>query len=73
MKRLFPLLLPFILTAGLDLHAQGPRSVAGTTQRIVGTWQLMTRTVTRADGTAIVDPVLGRSRPAAWSTTPAAR
>jgi hypothetical protein len=28
-------------------------------QRIVGTWQLMTRTVTRKDGTAIVDPVLG--------------
>lgn len=27
--------------------------------RIVGTWELKTRTVTRADGTTIVDPVLG--------------
>ena len=30
-----------------------------TPARIVGTWELKTRTVTRADGTKIVDPVLG--------------
>ena len=54
------LVLPFMVTAALDLQAQAPRAVVnGTTQRIVGTWQLMTRTVSRADGTTIVDPVLG--------------
>jgi Lipocalin-like domain len=59
MKRLFLLAMPFILTAALDLHAQAPRPADGASQRIVGTWQLMSRTVSRADGTAIVDPVLG--------------
>ena len=53
------LVLPFMVTAALDLQAQAPSAVNGTTQRIVGTWQLMTRTVSRADGTTIVDPVLG--------------
>ena len=59
MRRVFLLALPFILTAALDLHAQAPRSAEGVTKRIVGTWQLMSRTVSRADGTPIVDPVLG--------------
>ena len=52
------LVLPFMVTAALDLQAPAPRA-NGTTERIVGTWQLMTRTVSRADGTTIVDPVLG--------------
>jgi hypothetical protein len=51
--------LPFILTATLDLQPPAPRPASTAAQRIVGTWQLMTRTVTRADGTTIVDPVLG--------------
>ena len=42
-----------------DLQTPAPRPANDATQRIVGTWQLMTRTVTRADGTTIVDPVLG--------------
>ena len=53
------LLLPFLTTVAFDLHAQAPRPATGAAQRIVGTWQLMTRTVQRADGTPIVDPVLG--------------
>lgn len=53
------LALPFLITVALD--AQTPASRPGPTaeQRLVGTWQLMTRTVRRADGTTIVDPVLG--------------
>src|ERR1051325_1972913 len=43
------LVLPFMLTVALD--AQTPR--------IVGTWQLMSRTVTRADGSKVIDAVLG--------------
>ena len=46
-----------MVAVALDLQAQAPAT--GAAQRIVGTWQLMTRTVQRADGTAIVDPVLG--------------
>lgn len=53
------LVLPFMVTIALDLQAPAPRPATGAAQRIVGTWQLMTRTVSRADGTAIVDPVLG--------------
>ena len=36
--------------------AQAPSSAA---QRLVGAWQLVSRTVTRADGTSLADPVLG--------------
>lgn len=43
------LVLPLMMTVALD--AQTPP--------IVGTWQLMTRTVTRADGSKVIDPVLG--------------
>jgi Lipocalin-like domain len=32
---------------------------SGAAQRIVGAWQLMTRTVSGADGTTLADPVLG--------------
>ena len=53
------LALPFLVTAALDLQTPTLRPANGATQRIVGTWQLMTRTVSRADGTTIVDPVLG--------------
>ena len=52
-------MLPLLVTAALDLQTPTPRPANGATQRIVGTWQLMTRTVSRADGTTIVDPVLG--------------
>jgi hypothetical protein len=53
------LALPFMLAAALDLQAPTARPASGATQHIVGTWQLMTRTVSRPDGTTIVDPVLG--------------
>jgi hypothetical protein len=53
------LALPLMLTATLDLQTPAARPAMGAAQRIVGTWQLMTRTVSRADGTTIVDPVLG--------------
>ena len=53
------LALPFMVTVALNLQAQAPRPATGAAQRIVGMWQLMTRTVQRADGTTIVDPVLG--------------
>ena len=55
----FVLALPLMLTAAFDLQTPTARPASTVAQRIVGTWQLMTRTVTRADGTAIVDPVLG--------------
>jgi hypothetical protein len=51
--------LPFIATVALNFQTPAPRAATGTASRIVGTWQLMTRTVARADGTTIVDPVLG--------------
>jgi Lipocalin-like domain len=53
------LALPFMLMAGIDLQTPAPRPATDVKQRIVGTWQLMTRAVTRPDGTTIVDPVLG--------------
>ena len=51
------LALPLVVTVALDLQTLTAQQL-GATQRIVGTWQLMTRTVTRA-GKTIVDPVLG--------------
>jgi hypothetical protein len=53
------LALPLMMTATFDLQTTSPRPASAAALRIVGTWQLMTRTVSRADGTAIVDPVLG--------------
>ena len=53
------LVLPFIVTVALDAQAPAPRPTATAGQPIVGTWQLMTRTVRRADGTTIVDHGLG--------------
>lgn len=52
------LALPLLMTASLDVQSTAPRPAAAA-QRIVGTWQLMTRTVSRADGTTVIDPVLG--------------
>ena len=52
------LTLTLILAATLDLHAQAPRPTAAVAQRIVGTWELQTRTVSR-EGKVIVDAVLG--------------
>jgi hypothetical protein len=51
--------LPFMATLAFDLQTPAPRIANGATQQIVGTWQLMTRTVSRPYGTTIVDPVLG--------------
>ena len=48
-----------MVTVAFDLQTPAARPATGVAPRIAGTWQLMTRTVTRADGTAIVDPVLG--------------
>ena len=53
------LALPFMLTVALDAQSPATRPTTGATPRIVGTWQLMTRTVTRVDGTTVIDPVLG--------------
>jgi len=53
------LAVPLVVTAAFDLQSPAARSANSATERIVGTWQLMTRTVSRADGTVIVDPVLG--------------
>ena len=51
--------LPFMVTLALDLQTPATQPSNTVAQRIVGTWQLMTRTVSRPDGTKIVDPVLG--------------
>ena len=53
------LILPFMLTVALDAQSPAPRPANSATPPIVGTWQLMTRTVARADGTTVIDPVLG--------------
>ena len=53
------LALPFIATLTLNFQTPAPRRAGDANLRVVGTWQLMTRTVTRADGSTIVDPVLG--------------
>lgn len=52
------LALAFLVTVTLNAQAPatGPSNV---NTRIVGTWELKTRTVSRADGSTIVDPVLG--------------
>jgi hypothetical protein len=54
-------LLGIALLVTVTLGAQTPssRPMSGAAPRIVGTWQLVSRTVRRADGTTIVDPVLG--------------
>ena len=53
------LVMPLIVTVALDLQTAVPGPASGAKQRIAGVWQLMSRTVSRADGTTIVDPVLG--------------
>src|SRR5690242_17810684 len=53
------LALPFLIVVILDAQAPPARPAPSASQRIVGTWQLTTRTVKRADGATIVDPVLG--------------
>jgi Lipocalin-like domain len=48
------------LTAALEQpQAQTARQALSAAQRIVGAWQLVTRTVRKADGTILADPVLG--------------
>lgn len=51
--------LAFLAAFVLDLQAPAAQPSNAASQRIVGTWRLMTRTVSQADGTTIVDPVLG--------------
>jgi hypothetical protein len=54
------LVLPFLLTLTFDPQAPAVRPApVAAAARIVGTWQLVSRTVRKADGTTIVDPVLG--------------
>ena len=53
------LALPLLMTIALDAQAPAAPPATAASPRIVGVWQLMTRTVTRADGTTVVDPVLG--------------
>ncbi len=53
------LVLPFVVMVALDLQTPTAQPASSAAPRIVGAWQLMTRTVRRADGTTIVDPVLG--------------
>ena len=53
------LLLPLLLTIAVDAQTPAPRAPVTAAQRIVGTWQLITRTVKRADGSIVIDPVLG--------------
>ena len=43
----------------LGVPAQARRAASGVAQRIVGAWQLVTRTVRRSDGTVLADSVLG--------------
>ena len=57
--RLPLLALPFLLALSIDLQTPAARPAMTAAARIVGTWELVTRTVRRADGTAVVDPVLG--------------
>ena len=57
-KALTLLALPLLMAASFDQPSAVPRQ-AGAAQHIVGTWQLVTRTVSRADGTTVIDPVLG--------------
>lgn len=52
------LALSLLLPVNVDPQTPAPRASTGATQRIVGVWELMTRTVTR-EGKTIVDPVLG--------------
>ena len=52
------LALPLVVTAAFDLQTPAPAPPSGAAPRIVGTWQLMTRTMARG-GKPIVDPVLG--------------
>ena len=60
MLTVLPLLaLPLVLTLSLDPQAPVARSTTTAVTRIVGTWELVTRTVRRADGSTLVDPVLG--------------
>lgn len=58
MKTSLLLALPF-LALTLDLQTPAPRQAVAAPARIVGAWQLMSRTVRRADGTTVIDPVLG--------------
>jgi len=53
------LTIAFLVTVTLDAQAPSSGPATGAAPRLVGTWQLMSRTVRRADGTTIVDPVLG--------------
>jgi hypothetical protein len=55
---LFTVCTVLLLAGSPRADAQGARPAAGAAQRMVGTWQLVTRTVS-ANGKTLVDPVLG--------------
>lgn len=67
MKRLFAhvvLTTCFLVTApprAQSTDSAGTRPAETQASRVVGAWQLVTRTVRRADGTVLVDPVLGEA------------
>ena len=51
-------LLVLVLTVALDPHPAASSQTTGV-PLIVGTWELVTRTVTGKDGVTVIDPVLG--------------
>jgi len=53
------LVLPLLMTIAVDAQTPATRPATTAAQRIVGTWQLVTRTVKRADGSTVIDSVLG--------------
>lgn len=44
---------------GVEMESQSAGAAQSAAQRLVGAWQLTSRTVRRADGSTIADPVLG--------------
>jgi Lipocalin-like domain len=60
MKRVVLLVWAACLTITVAAQPQRATPARSLAQEIVGAWNLETRTVTRADGSAINDPVLGQ-------------
>ena len=48
------------LSCGLLGHASAPQRSEGALKQILGAWQLESRTVRKANGDSLLDPVLGR-------------
>ncbi len=61
-RQIFVVAVLGLLVAASELpraELQNPRPAPGAASKIVGAWQLVTRTVRKADGTVLSDPVLG--------------